>query len=147
MKCHVCDADKPKGVLTPLGFACEDCKEASRAEWKEIIERERAAELDDGPDEYDLPEFERFALRLAVKCLDVEEFRAEVAERNPMLLDPSEFSLLLKDVLINHMPQYFSTFEARGHERIFHGGTYRIIGTIPKQKAVEAAYSAGILTE
>lgn len=145
MKCHVCDQDKGEGFLTPLGFACKDCEAASSAEWKAVCDTERALPIDDGPDQYDLPEFERFSLRLALHFLDDKAFVNKLRNANPMMCCPSEFSLWIKDQLIHAAPEHFTTWEARSHERIFSGGSFRIIGTIPKAKAIRAAEKAGLL--
>lgn len=147
MKCHVCSKDRDSGFLTPLGFACKECGDASSKEWKEICDRELALPLDDGPDNYDLSEFERFALRLAVKLLDNKPFAKQLRDANPIMCCPDQFSLWIKEQLIRAAPQYFSTWEARGHSRIFHGGEFRLIGTIPKSEAVSLAAKAGILSE
>jgi hypothetical protein len=145
MKCHVCEQDAASGFLTPLGFACKACEAVSCQQWKEICDRERDLPLDDGPDEYDLEEFERFALRLAVHLLANKTFFRKLKKANPFMCSPSELSLHLKQLIINAAPDRFSTWEARGHERIFHGGTYRMIGTITKERVIEATKKAGII--
>lgn len=147
MQCVECDREVNSGLLTSLGFSCNDCGDKVAAKWKEICDRELSLPLDDGPEEYDLEEFERFALRLAVHFLAAPGVKRKLKKVNPMLVSPGELSLEFKDRIINAAPDYFSTWQARGHERIFHGGTFRIIGNIPKGEAIAAAVRAGILSK
>lgn len=145
MKCHVCNEEHGDGYLTPLGFACRACGDASTAEWKAICDKERGLPIDDGPDDYDMAEFERFALRLALHFLEQESLVEKLKQSNPMMCCPSEFALWIKEQIIQVAPKHFSTWEARGHSRIFHGGTFRIIGTLRKSDVIAAAQEAGLL--
>jgi hypothetical protein len=143
MKCRICECESNRGSVTPLGLCCENCLDEDRREWKEILDRERAADIFDGPEEFGLADFERFALRLAVKALDSDG--EAIRKANPWLAAPSELSMLVKERLIEAMPERFSTIQARGHERLFRGGAYRIIGKIPKDELMAGCVKAGLL--
>jgi hypothetical protein len=141
MECSLCHKTFDSGHLTTShGFVCTDCLPEHQRLENELHDELRQEGTNDGPARFDLPAFERFALKAAVHMLHnlSPEDRERYREKIPWILIPDQLALEIKDRLIQVLPDYFSTWTARGHERIFHGGTYRIIKPIPKSVLLKA---------
>jgi hypothetical protein len=100
-----------------------------------------AEPVDEAPDEFDLPAFERYSLKMAVhmiKGLPPLE-KARWAKKMPMLLIPAVLSDEIKAKVIPHIPlDFVSSLEAKGHERLFQDGVYQFKKKVPKAVIVEA---------
>lgn len=93
------------------------------------------------PETLDLPAFERFSLKVALKSLRTlcDKHRAKIEKMMPMLLIPEEMALKVKEEILQHIPsEYVELYEARGHERLFHGGTFSFKKDIPAQVIIDA---------
>lgn len=132
-----------------MGFCCsEDCSQIAQGRRKAFHGELEAENLGELPDKLETADFERWALKLAIHCLKTltEDQRRKIADANPMYLIPEQFALDLKDKILRHIPAcYVSEVEARGHERIFHGGTYCFRQAVPSEVIVKACKQAQIL--
>lgn len=150
MKCDVCGQEASSGSLMfGFGFTCsEDCSQIAHGRVKSYHEELTAEPLGQMPDNMETADFERWALKLAlhmVKGMD-EKIRQKIQANNPMMLVPENLSLELKDQIIRQIPKcYVSEVEARGHERIFHGGTYCFRQPVPKDVIYKACQKAQVL--
>lgn len=150
MKCEICEQEASAGnLIFGLGFVCsEDCAQIAHGRVKHYHDELRAEPLETMPEQFETGDFERWALKLALHCIETMDKRTKtkISQNNPMMLIPENLSLELKDQILNHIPRcYVSEVEARGHERIFHGGTYCFRQPVPKATIYEACKKAQIL--
>lgn len=150
MKCEICNGESDRGSLIfGLGFVCsEDCAQIAKgridAHHKELSD-EPLAEM---PDKLETADFERWALKLAIHALKglTAATESKLRKNNPMMLVPHNMALELKDQIIRHIPRcYVSETEAKGHDRMFYGGTYCFRQPVPKEVIYAACKKAEIL--
>lgn len=150
MKCHICGTESNGGSLVwGIGFCCsEDCAQIAQGRRKAFHDELLAEPLSKMPETLETHDFERWALKLALHCLKTlsDDERKRIADANPIFLVPEEFSLDLKDRILRHIPKcYVSETRARGHERLFHGGTYCFRQPVPYDVIVKASKKAEII--
>jgi hypothetical protein len=141
MECGIC-GKKTDTALMHAGPYCSPKHERMLRARRTALHDQLLAEPDFSlPDELDLPAFERFSLKVALKSLQTlcPKHRAEIEERMPLLLVPEEMALKVKEEILQHIPdEYVELQEARGHERLFHGGTFSFKRNIPAQVIIDA---------
>lgn len=149
MKCDVCNAEVSKGFLHSNGNSCsEDCSQILQGRRKAILDELRAEPIGQMPDKLDTMDFERFTLKFSVHFLDAlkPKDRNKLKRNNPMMLLPEQFALEVKDQILRHIkPCYVSETEARGHERMFHGGSYCFRQPVPSEHVVDAMRKANLI--
>jgi len=155
MKCNLCEAEVTGGTISSYaGFVCEDdgCKNEARTLRESVMGKARAYSFDDIPETMDVPAFEDFVLGYAVSVLDNEDSRKVIREINPLLVIPEELALFWKDRLLEGLRdeldasnEFLDINESRGHERWFHGGTFRFIKPIPSEAVLEVAKRLGMM--
>lgn len=148
MNCEICNAPASQGLLG-LGFYCSDAHKAELlAQQKAQFDELRAESVNEMPEQFETEDFERWTLKFAVHFLDglSEQNRAFLRKNNPMMLQADQLALEFKDRIICHLHKaYVSETRARGHERMFHGGTYCFRQPVPAEKIVEAARKAQLI--
>lgn len=150
MKCDICGKKSDKGTLIMgEGFCCSPpCAEKATERRKKFHAELLAEELTKMPGKVDVPEFERWSLKLAIQMLRgmSEATRAKLREGAPFMLVPEQLALDLKERILRHIHKaYVSEVRAKGHERLFHGGTYCFRQPVPSKHILEAAVKAEIL--
>lgn len=150
MKCDICGKKADKGTLIMgEGFCCSaPCVEKATERRKKFHAELLSEDLMKMPKKVDVPEFERWTLKLAIQMLRGmnEATRAKLREGAPMMLVPETLCMDLKERIIRHVHKaYVSEVEARGHERLFHGGTYCFRQPVPSKHILEAAVNAELL--
>jgi len=150
IKCQVCGKKLKRAKGVPgHGWACpKGCVEKLLAK-REVYHKEL---LDEGllemPDRLKLVDFERFALKYALHVLRElsGEERELVRQKMPTMLVPEELALDIKDKLLRHISSgFFVAEEARGHARLFHGGTYKLENPIPAKVMIRALSDAKLI--
>lgn len=145
--CHRCENQSEDGWPSREGFTCARCLEKLSFEWWEDARRERELPLDNGPDDYDMAELNRFCFRFAVHALQHEDVINDLRNSSWLLLNPCELMLKVKEDIVTNAPERFSTWEVKGHARMASSGTCRIIGeTLPKEVVIQAVIDAGLLS-
>lgn len=142
--CDKCSSETNYGWPVFKGYTCGICLEAEGSEWWEQVKEAAATAMDDGPENYDLSEFNRLAYRIAVQNLRHKVF-IEVARISSggLFLNPQDLSMEIKERIINEAPERFSTVRENQLGRMFVSGQFRIIGgTIPKSELLEIATRA-----
>jgi endogenous inhibitor of DNA gyrase (YacG/DUF329 family) len=143
LTCAVCGKPASEGYLHVGGFCSEICREIlmsdERAKTREL-EEEPLSEM---PAMLTVPDFERWAHKLA--CHLLREITDEQKMlMNPMLLRPTELALELKSMLLDRMTGVEREY-ARGHSRLFSGGTYSFPSPIPREEIFRAAQEVGVI--
>jgi hypothetical protein len=145
MKCAICGKDCNEVVLH-LGPVCgEERRQELLARHRRLLQELAGEKLRALPDPVFLPDFERFALKLAVHLLAglsqdlVQRYRQEA----PWLLNPLEVALEIKERILRLLPAEYVTLEdARGPLRLFFRGTYSFKGPVPARVVLEASVRA-----
>ena len=71
--------------------------------------------------------------------------RRDIADRVPSLLNPRDFSLHLKEVILEQMPRFYvSEMDHQGHGRMFSSGTYCFKCKVPDSVILTAIEKAGL---
>lgn len=139
--CAVCGKPSRHG-LVGLGWYCSDpCKLKLIEDDKKYKEELLAEGVEVMPDEFDLPAFERYMLKVSLHFLKTlpSATRQKWMKKNPLMLSPDDLCLELKDRALRHIPlNYVSSMDSEGHVRMFHGGTYMFKRKIPKDVVVKA---------
>lgn len=150
IKCTVCDTESEKGFIHSNGISCsEDCSQILQGRLKAIHDELRAEPMEEMPDKLDTADFERFTLKFSIHFLNQlkPKDRKKLQRNNPLMLIPEQFALEVKDQILRHIhPAYVSETQARGHERLFHGGTYCFRQPVPCDHVVEAMKKARLIT-
>lgn len=150
MKCDACHKDATDFNGGPWGVVCKACLPRARDQYLDRIASLRMENMLEAPDELDLEDFERFTLKVAVHCLDAlsDDSKKSIQKENPMILVPDLLALEFKGRVLKWLgDELVVTHEAKGHEKLFHDGTYRFRYKIPKDKVFAAFIKAGILKE
>jgi len=109
-------------------------------------------QIDDLPNLIDLYNFERISLKCAIevckwfrmcKADPTHESHEDAQKIEPLFMFPQHYVEEVKERVIQHLPEWVETKEARGHERIFRGGTYWFKEDIPKESVLQAFIQAG----
>lgn len=150
MKCDICGAEVESGSIYPgYGLACsKDCEQIIQGRIKASDDALLAEPLDQMPEKLETQDFERWAHKLALHLLNEmsESDKARLKENNRILQHPSYMALELKELILRHIPScYVSETEARGHDRLFYGGTYCFRQPVPKEVIYRACQKAEIL--
>lgn len=115
-----------------------------KAHYAELL----AEPLQEMPDALDTAAFERWALKLTLHFLEGlnAQQKAKIRKNNPLFLLPDQLALDFKDRILKHLHKaYVSETEARGYERMFHGGTYCFRQPVPAEKIIEACQKADLI--
>lgn len=145
MKCDICGNEVSNGFLVyGSGFTCEGCSDTANEKRKQHHADLLAEPIGEMPDHFETADFERFFLKFAVHWIN-QLPDSDRGKLNPIFLVPEELANKFKDEVLAHLGKYTSTFEARGHERLFHGGTYRIFKPIPCKDVHKAMKKAKLL--
>lgn len=139
--CAICGKPAKSALLRVGAFCSEPCKKQLMKQDEERKAELLAEPVNMMPDEFDLPAFERYILKVALHMIrDLTPVqRAKWAKKTPMLLVADELSMAIKEKVIPYIAlDYISAMEATGHERMFHGGTYQFKKKVPKEKILEA---------
>jgi len=68
-----------------------------------------------------------------------------VAKTNPVALVPEDLALEIKERVLQFVPLYYvSSMDAKGHERIFYGGTFEFKCKVPKKVILNALVKAKV---
>lgn len=139
--CAVCDKPATKALMRVGAFCSEQCKRILMKKDEEAKAVLLAEPIDEMPDEFDVPAFDRYSLKVAlhmIRSLPPPE-KAKWAKKTPILLVPDELAMAIKEKAIPHIPlDFISSMEAEGHERLFHGGVYQFKKKVPKAVILEA---------
>lgn len=135
VKCAICGA-KAKAAFARVGAFCSElCK-------RELMERDekRKAELlaepvDQVPDEFDVPAFERYVLKVALHMIKTlpPATKAKWLKKSPMLLVSDELAMEIKGKVLLSIPQDYAevTYEREG-KKILMDPTYLFKKKVPK---------------
>jgi len=149
MKCSVCEAEHDQGFIHSNGLSCsQDCSQILQGRLEAYRNELRAEPLAQMPDALDTGDFERFTLKFSLQFLDAlkPKDRTKLKRNNPIMLIPERFALEVKDRILQHIkPCYVSEVESRGHERMFHGGTYCFRQPVPAEHIIEAMRKAELI--
>lgn len=150
MKCDRC-GKKCTRLLMGIGAYCSDpCKQIL------IIEEERrrkkllAEPMTSCPPKLSVGDFDRLMFKMALHCLRwmPDKVRRQIRKNNPLVLNPLELCLLLKEKALGKIPpQYVSLKAARGHARLFYSGTFRFRRKIPRRVVIQALLDSHIIKE
>ena len=137
--CGVCGKDSFTGYQG-LGWLCsKECFNTAKEKRVAFHDELRALTIEDFPDEFQLSDFERYTLRIALDCVDDEETYEFIKKNHPHLRNVEDVAEEVKECALNHIPsEYVEIEEARGHARMFTSGTYRVVKPIPKSVIIEA---------
>jgi hypothetical protein len=148
--CDVCNKETNTGHGIPgTGMACSPkCAKVLQKKRLAFHEKLLSEELGECPDKLDVPAFERFALKFALQFLRgiSDKDRKRLMKNCPLVLMPEEMALEVKEKVLRHIPLYYvSSMEARGHERLFHSGTYGFKCKVPQKVVMDAFFKAELL--
>lgn len=151
MQCVICDGKTAENGswhgYEGIGWVCsEDCAQIGQGRRKAFHDELRAEPLGQLPEELTTGDFERWALKLSLHFLADTDRAAQIIEACPFMGVPEQLALDLKDRILRHIkPCYVSEVEARGHERLLHGGTYCFRQPVPATHILEAAEKAKVI--
>lgn len=148
MKCDVCGEPSTEGLVGVGAYCSKPCKKElirkAREEEQELLDEEMSVT----PDEFDIPAFERFILKVALHMIrDLpKKVRAEWQKRTPMLLSASNLSMEIKERVVREIPLFYvSSMEAEGREKLFFGGSFMFKTKVPKKVIWDALVKAKVL--
>ena len=149
MTCNICKAEVHEGSFgTVAGFVCKkpECQEKARVQRKAFFKRAwNPKEIKTAGDLNENMTLFAYKYINALKKqnrLAYEQIRAN----NPMMLIPEELQLDFTQKVLNKLPREYYTEEyARGHERLFHGGTFKLTKPIPKEVLTDAMVACGYI--
>jgi hypothetical protein len=121
----------------------------SDAVYRSVYEELKAEELEIMPDELNTGDFGRWTLKFSIHFIGnlPKQAKAKLKRNNPLMLIPEQLALEFKERILRHIkPCYVSEVEARGHERLFHGGTYCFRQAVPRAHLIEALRKADLIT-
>ena len=133
-ECGVCGNQKAYSATQGLGWLCsKECFEKARDTRRAHHNKTRELATEDFPEEFQLSDFERYVLRLALyhedNHLDYLK-ESQIWSLEDLVED-------LKGRVLQYIPsKYVKLTEARGHARLFTGGTYEVLKPIPKSIVV-----------
>lgn len=149
MKCNICEKEVDKGSFgTIAGFVCEDpaCKAAAVAQRKAFFAREwKPVDIENAGQLNENMTLFAYTWLEQVKKSEPKAY-AKILRNNPLMTIPEELQLDFTEKVLNALPpDYHSSFTNRGHARMFCGGEFRLIKTIPKAELVKALIKAQII--
>jgi hypothetical protein len=141
LECAICGKPSHSALMHVGAYCSNPCKKELMARDVKECEALLAEPVDVMPEEFDLPAFERYALKVAVHMIatlpPVE--KARWVKKMPMLLVPGNLADEIKAKSIPHIPlDFVSALEANGHERFFYSGTYQFKKSVPKEVIIKA---------
>lgn len=149
MKCNICDKEVTGGTFgTMAGFICHDpkCKAKADKDRKAFLAREwEPTEIKDAV------ELNESLCLFAHKWIEQLKkshpgYFDKLRENNPLMTIPEHLCLDFTEKVLNVIPrEYYESQNARGHERMFHGGTFRLLKPIPKEALITALIKAQII--
>jgi hypothetical protein len=147
VKCAICGTDCREAYLN-LGAYCgeEHRREILRRHRLYLDELRREDPLK-APEAFTVPDFDRFALKLAVFLLDriSPQVRELFRQQAPSLLEPVAMSLELKERILRQLPpSHVVLEEATGLALLFRSGTYAFRVPVPAALVFEAIRQAGL---
>jgi hypothetical protein len=145
MHCAICGQECNNAFLRLGGYCCEKHRQEVLKRHRDLVEELAGEDVRQMPDVFHLPDFERFALKLAVHLLlgMSEGLRQLYRQRAPNLLDPLEMALELKECILRQLPaSHVHLEDATGLAVLFHDGTYRFLQPVPDHLVVEAIRKA-----
>jgi hypothetical protein len=148
MTCAICGKACNRAFLHLGGYCGEEHRQEVLARHRRLLDELLREDARAMPETVTLPDFERFALKLAVHVLAGlnPSLLARYRREAPWLLDPLELSLELKDQILHQLPgEYVALEEARGPARFFRGGTYTFRQPVPARLLIEALARAGLV--
>lgn len=146
-ECAICKKPCVNALLGLGGYCSKEHKETLMALDREHKETLLAEPVNECPDELDLPQFERFILKIALHMLKTcpPKVKKMWMKNSPLMLVPDQLALDIKDKVLNHFPlDYVSSMEAKGRERLYDKGTYQFKKKVPKQVVIEALIKAHV---
>ena len=140
MVCRQCRQERQSGRINYLGFFCSsECGQAFAEGRKRLHAELLGEEVTDLPADVTVPDFERFALRIAVQCLEGPEVVLPAWAKEPEIL-----ALHVKQLLVQHLPSEYLRIE-KNPGLLPPDYTYQFTSPLPRRLLLEAAETAGIL--
>jgi hypothetical protein len=138
MGCTVCGKEETTGVSIWGQFCSPECANAFHQRRRQRQAELRAEPLFQAPPELTVPDFEAFALKVAVYATSLDAVQG-VPEQ---LHDPDILALQVKEILLRHLPEeYVSTWqEGSGW---FRRGRYSFRRPVPMELVRAAMQAAG----
>ena len=154
MKCELCKRKVSRMYGVPgVGMVCKKCSKKAVEKRKRLNRTLLKEDLGKMPERLDARDFDRWALKLAIKTIDglSDAQREEAAKKAPLLLIPEEYALDIKERVLNaviaeYRERYIVMERTKGYARWSAGGTYRFKGDIPKLVVLNAAKRADLIT-
>jgi hypothetical protein len=146
-ECSNCGKPAREGLMSVGWYCSDECKTVLFEKSVKYEEELLAEPIGNAPDFFRTAgELTRFTHKIALHTLrDISDTNlAKLKKHNPMMLVPSEFGQHIAGLILNHIRDYVEVEEARGHMRMFSGGTYRITKQIPAEVVAEALVKAGV---
>lgn len=151
MKCNSCGEESNAGFITFIGFVCKkpECMEKADKARKDFYKKKwdsneevpacgNALNMNLG----------RFAF-MFIKNLKKENrlLYEKIRANNPIFLIPEELQLKITEDILTKLPKEYiaEVNDAKGHERMFHGGTFQLAKAIPGEVLCKALADAGYL--
>ena len=138
-KCDQCGKEfEERPLSTAWGCYCSDeCLNAFREKRRALHNELRLEALSSAPEELRVPDFERFALKLAVHALSNLDGVQSIPQ---YMRHPDVLSLRVKEILLQYLPQdYISTWEEPS------SWAYRFKKPIPRRLLFDAMRNAGFV--
>src|SRR5262249_6327441 len=106
VKCAICGKDCRETYLNLGGYCGDEHRREIQRRHRLLLDELRLEDPLTMPDLFSVPDFDRFALKLAVFLLDriSPEVRELFRQRVPPLLEPLEMSLELKERILRQLP-------------------------------------------
>jgi len=139
---RICEKAGENGRIVPsIGYVCGGCVAVAQQQRRDLHEELRAEPLGEMPPNFDTATFDRYALKFSIHFLDAlsPENRDRVIGSNPMFVIPEAFSLLIKEQILQHVPDhYMTTVQFEGHDRLFSSGEFRFFKPVPAKVILRA---------
>ena len=148
MKCAICGKECNEAFLRLGGSCGEGHRRELLERHRRLLDELRREELRAVSEALGVPDFERLALKLAVRIIDAmtPDTRRRYREVAPRLLDPLEMAQELKARILPGLPgTHVVPEESAGHMRMFCDGTYSFRQPIPAALVLEAMERANVL--
>lgn len=146
--CDICGKESFDALVGLGAYCSRQCKRELVKRAKEEEAELLAESVQEAPELFDLPAFERFILKIALHMIrDLpKNVRADWQKNNPPMLSAPNLALEIKERTIKYIPLFYISFmEAEGREKLFYGGSFEFKAKVPQKVIWEALVKAKVL--
>lgn len=143
MVCRQCHQEHTSGRVSFFGAFCSvECAQAFAEVRRQLHAELLGEDTTDLPAEVAVPDFERFALRIAAHALrSCNDLKGELPA---WVRDPDILALRVKELLVQQLPSEYLRVE-RNRGLLGPDYSYQFAAPLPRRLVLEAAERAGVI--